>query len=165
LIVASDHGEAFGEHGAKTHGTTLYDEVLRVPLLFWRPGIEPAVVHEMVTLIDLGPTILDAFSLPTSPHIMGQSLLPFISGKSPELTRPILAETRLIQAFVNQDRMKLIFDTRSGRKELYDLKKDPEEKTDLAGDEQLMSQVWPPLQTFFRAHTIKREGYTPPFIR
>lgn len=165
LIVASDHGEAFGEHGAKTHGTTLYDEVLRVPLLFWRPGIEPGVVREMVTLIDLGPTILDAFSLPTSPHIMGQSLLPFLNGGSPKLTRPILAETRLIRAFVNRAGLKLIFDTRGGRKELYDLKKDPEEKEDLAGDERLMSQIWPEMDAFFRAHALQREGYSPPFIR
>lgn len=165
LIIASDHGEAFGEHGAKTHGTTLYDEVLRVPLLFWHPFIEPAVVQEMVTLIDLGPTILDVFSLPTSPHIMGQSLLPFLRGESPELSRPILAETRLIRSLVTREGMKLIFDTRSGRKELYDLKQDPKEAKNLAGDQQLIGRVWPEMDAFFRTHTIQREGYSPPFVR
>ncbi len=165
LIVSADHGEAFGEHKSNTHGTTLYDEGMHVPLFFWRPDGESKVVDDLVSLIDLGPTVLDAFSLATPGISMGQSLLAYLTDEPPRLTRPILSETRLMRALVSQERMKLILDTRSGRKELYDLKTDPSEEHNLADDKALLLPVQRELEAFFVAHQIRREGYELPYLR
>lgn len=165
LIVSADHGEAFGEHNSKTHGTTMYDETLRVPLIFWRPTARHRTVDDLVSLIDLGPTILDLFGIATPGHYMGQSLAPYLDGGSPELTRPIVAETRLMTAMVTTERLKLIVDTRSGRIELYDLTKDPGETRNLADDAALLDAPLSAMDTFFEAHTLKRNGYVPPFVK
>jgi arylsulfatase A-like enzyme len=60
VVVLSDHGEEFAEHGGMDHGTTLFDEVVRVPLLVKRPGGEGAGtrVLEPVSLVDVAPTVL-----------------------------------------------------------------------------------------------------------
>ena len=58
IAVASDHGEAFGEHGEISHSVFVYDTTLRVPLVIVGPGIAPSVVHGAVGLVDLAPTLL-----------------------------------------------------------------------------------------------------------
>lgn len=166
LIVSADHGEAFGEHNAKTHGTTMYDEALRVPLVFFRPGTPlRRRVDDLVSLIDLGPTILDLFENATPGHMMGQSLVPYLNGASPVLDRPVFAETRLMRTFITQDRMKLIEDTRTGRQELYNLEKDPHELENLADNVTLVSPLVAATASFFEVHTLRRDGYKPPFVK
>ena len=80
VVVASDHGEAFREHGVEGHAKDLYREVQSVPLIialpFWLdPGIE---VETRVANVDIWPTILDLMGLPSLPGAEGQSLLPLI---------------------------------------------------------------------------------------
>jgi choline-sulfatase len=58
IAVASDHGEAFGEHGEISHSVFVYDTTLRVPLVIVGPGIAPSVVRSAVGLVDLAPTLL-----------------------------------------------------------------------------------------------------------
>lgn len=166
LIVSADHGEAFGEHKSKTHGTTMYDEVLHVPLIFWRAGEAwRRQVEDVVTLVDLGPTILDVFGAATPGHMMGQSLVPYLNGGSPHLTRPVFAETRLMRALVTPERMKLIVDVRTGRRELYDLNQDPEEVNNLADEHNLLSEPLSLMESFFEVHTLRRDGYSLPFVK
>jgi arylsulfatase A-like enzyme len=98
VVLTSDHGEEFLEHGRHFHGYTTYGEMLNVPLLFWwpealPPGIE--VAHTVQT-IDLLPTLLDISRLPIPAAAQGQSLLPLLAGAAPtdlgwEL-RPAFAE-------------------------------------------------------------------------
>jgi len=80
VVVASDHGEAFLEHGFEGHARNLYREVAYVPLLIALPfrlarGIR---VSEQVSNVDVWPTILDLVGLPALPNVDGQSLLPLI---------------------------------------------------------------------------------------
>ena len=83
LILTSDHGEGFWEHGRhREHGNAFYNEVLKVPLIMLPPNgrsTEPAVVSQNVSNIDLFATITDVANIPTSASA-GQSLQRFFSG-------------------------------------------------------------------------------------
>lgn len=95
-VVLADHGEEFGEHGRLEHGGSLFDETLRVPLLFWGPGLVPVGVRrdEPVSLIDVTPTLLEFAGLAPPPGIDGTSLAGLIrSGELPPRRR-LFAEAR-----------------------------------------------------------------------
>lgn len=166
LILSSDHGEAFGEHGTSFHGQNLYEEQIRVPLLVRLPGNVGRVSDVPVTLMDLGPTVLDLFGLPTPGHFMGQSLVPLLAGQSPNLSRPIIAEGRLKQALVLPSGLKLIRNQKEGTFEIYDLNADPEERHNLydamgeAGPKEMQKLI-----AFFERHRIRRPGYAIPYRR
>ncbi len=162
LIFAADHGEAFGEHNSRFHAGTLYEELLRVPLLFRGPGIVPRKVDVPVSLIDLGPTLLDLFGQETPGWFMGQSLVPFLIGERTELTRPIAAEGgRRMQAMVFPDGYKAIVDLRRNTQEVYDLRVDPRELNNLAGTNSRADLALNDLRLFFSTHQLK--NYEPPW--
>jgi len=76
VVLASDHGEEFWEHKTYEHGKSVYDTVLRVPLVIVPPGERPrADVKTAVTLLDLGPTLLDLAGVPAPPNFAGRTLL------------------------------------------------------------------------------------------
>lgn len=132
IVLTADHGEAFGEHGKSYHATTLYSEVIHVPLLFRGPGLAPRRVDELVSLVDIAPTVLDFFGVPTPGRFMGQSLSTHLGGKQRELVRPVLAQTDDDQhALLFRDGFKLVLDRRGGTQELYDLSRDPGELENL----------------------------------
>jgi arylsulfatase A-like enzyme len=165
VIVSADHGEAFGEHGARTHGTNLYDEALKVPLLIHRSGHPGRRVDELVTTMDIGPTVLEIFGQPVPRHFMGESLVPFLKGETPKMTRPILAEARLKRALVLPNGLKVIVDTRTDQVELYDLNQDPKELENLSDDAGLLREPLATLEAFFGVHAYRQGDYRPPFIR
>lgn len=84
LIVTSDHGEALGDHGEKTHGLFAYETTLHVPLLLWNPGVlPPRVEKRMARHVDIVPTVLDALDVPPPKNLSGVSLLrPAPSGQT-----------------------------------------------------------------------------------
>jgi hypothetical protein len=132
FIISADHGEAFGEHGQNFHARSVYEELMHVPLLIHAPQLPRRRVDTPVTLMDLGPTILDLFGLPAPGSYMGQSIAPLLLGKPARLTRPIIADAgRQIQAFYFPDGKKVIFDRPKKTTEMYDLHADPAELTNL----------------------------------
>jgi arylsulfatase A-like enzyme len=163
LIVTADHGEAFAEHGAYYHATALYEEQIRVPLLISVPGVEPRAVSTPVSLVDLGPTILDLFGLATPGHFMGESLTAFLRGESPTLTRPIAAEVRLMHMLIDPDGYKSIIDDRTHIGEVYDLHRDPGEHRNLNDGGAAPAARLALLDAFFSAHRNQRPGYKLPF--
>lgn len=164
LIISADHGEAFGEHNTHHHRDTLYEELLRVPFMIHGPGIKPREVDTPVSVMDIGPTVLDLFGVETPGHFMGQSLVGFLRGERPKLTRPIAAEGRLKKALIFPDGMKAIVDDRHGTSEVYNLKADPGETSNLVdADDPRAAERISALRSFFGAHKIRRAGYTPPF--
>ena len=75
VILTSDHGEALGSHGEKTHGLFAYEPTLRVPLIVAAPGLPAGPRPDLARHVDLAPTILDALGAPVPPGLPGRSLL------------------------------------------------------------------------------------------
>jgi arylsulfatase A-like enzyme/Tfp pilus assembly protein PilF len=91
VVLTSDHGEAFGEHGEIAHSIFVYDTTLRVPLVIAGPAIAPRTVDGDVSLVDLAPTI--ASQLRTGAFDAdGIDLSPVLAGASPP-ARTIYAES------------------------------------------------------------------------
>ena len=83
IVLAGDHGEAFGEKQEKGHGVFIYESTMKVPLIFYAAKSLPQgkQIEERVRLIDLMPSVLDLLNIPVSPDIQGTSLLPHVEGK------------------------------------------------------------------------------------
>ncbi len=141
IIVTADHGEAFGEHNSLGHGT-LYDELLRVPLIMVGPGIKAGtVVKEVVELIDLAPTVAELVGIGGVDGFRGKSLLPLMKGN--QKTSEGTISTRVIPEFGQRlisyrvpewkyIRTESLDDTNTVLlEELYDLGSDPQEKHNL----------------------------------
>ena len=77
VIVTSDHGEGFGEHGQFGHGGWLHETLLRIPLIVRLPqgGARSRVIEYPVRLVDVAPTVLDLVGVPLPPTWIGTSLL------------------------------------------------------------------------------------------
>lgn len=174
VVITSDHGEEFKEHGRTAHGHALYDESIRVPLIILAPGLAPRVVEENVSLIDVAPTILDLLHLPAEPAFEGRSLVELMNDRSlgnwllsqnaPE--QDVISELPPTgsrfdvrahsQALVRKSlKLLLALQGRSGKKEavpeIYDLATDPGEKkpnsAELAAERET-------LQTALREQTL-----------
>jgi arylsulfatase A-like enzyme len=167
ILLVSDHGEAFGEHGQQFHATTLYDVMIRVAMIVHVPGARAREVDTPVSLIDVAPTVLDLMGTRTPGSYMGQSLVPFIRGRSPFLQRPIVADSsRLQRAMVFADGMKIIEDRRKQTVELYDLVRDPGEEHNLVEERETEAEGrLSTLRAFFAVHALRRPGYEVPFGR
>lgn len=92
VVVTSDHGEEFLEHGRLAH-TQVYDETLHVPLLVIHPGVTPRRVPALVQGIDLFPTLLELAGVGVPEHASGRSLVPHLRGGGPPSRAHAYAET------------------------------------------------------------------------
>lgn len=131
FIVSSDHGEGFGENGVHYHNKTLYDVVVRVPLMIQLPGVKPKVVTQNVSVIDIGPTILDLFQLPTPGFFMSETLTPFLIGGRANPNRLMFMETRAEYGMVFPDGIKVMIRRKGGTEEIYNVHEDPDEQRNL----------------------------------
>lgn len=138
VVVLGDHGESLGEHQERTHGLTLYEATVHVPLIFRFPDSSPAASRSStpVSLIDVFPTLLSELGVPFVKTGTGRTLAPAIRGE--ELPPfPIYIETdhpygeggwSPQRGLISED-WKYI---RSPRPELYHLARDPRELTNRA---------------------------------
>ena len=137
IIVTSDHGEALFEHGRWEHGGSLFDEVIRVPLIVSGPGVRPGRISAPASLTDLMPTILDALAIEPERDLSfaGESLWPVLTGSGDLAERAIFVEGTLYgaeQKAVIQWPYKVIHQLEGNRSLLFDLDADPGELADLA---------------------------------
>ncbi len=143
FVISSDHGTELYEHRRFDHGFTLYDELLRVPLVVRLPG--PArgrVVTDRVSSIDVMPTIIDLLDVDAPAglrrQLRGTSLVPAMRGEPAR--RDCFAETDYREytykrCIVTPDGWKLVCTMETGVRELFDLTADPGETRDLSAAE------------------------------
>ncbi len=169
VIFASDHGFYFGEHGmfgkgmvrnepgakafqGKWYRSPLYEEVTRIPLLIYLPGVEPARVDALVAFPDLMPTIMELAGLERPEFVQAVSVMPLIRGKRSKQHDLIVTswplynvgqQIRVVDDFerrleeplpstVSDGEWSLIYATSGEPVELYHTLSDPEQRENLA---------------------------------
>ncbi|MGH0031666.1 MAG: sulfatase-like hydrolase/transferase [Myxococcota bacterium] len=141
IVVFSDHGEEFLDHGDFGHGPSVYQELARVPLLVKLPGQVGGgrVVERPVGLVDLAPTVLALLGLPVPESFVGADLSGVLLGTDDGAfleERPIYVDVPDVTARVaalRRGSWKLV--RRGDVRELYDLASDPREQRDLSARE------------------------------
>lgn len=144
IVLFADHGTEFYEHKRFDHGYTLYDELVRVPLIIRIPGVRGGrIISQQVSTLDVVPAILEILGLnpgePFKSQMQGQSLVSLLT----DTKRPghdVFIETDYRnythkRAIRTDDGWKFILTLESGQEELYSLKPDPQEQNNLIGTE------------------------------
>ena len=145
VVITSDHGEEFLEHGNLRHSISLYDELLRIPLMIRMPGQrEGRSFREPMTLADLTPTLMELLGFPALPHLDGASVASLIEGDGPPReSSPSFAhiDTTLSKRWsLRHGDLKIIWGDQAPALgapapeewELYDLQHDPGEQVNVA---------------------------------
>lgn len=130
IALTADHGEEFRDHGGVYHGSTLYEEQIRVPLIIHVPGVDPRRVSAPVELVDVAPTLLSLVDH-ADPTMRGDDLRPLF-GEDVDWS-PAFAAVSYKKMVVRWP-YKLVADLRFDLYEIYDLHQDPRERVNLAGD-------------------------------
>jgi len=139
IIITSDHGDEFTEHGGLSHDGKMYKELINVPLLVYNGSFHPSIVDKPVSLIDLPPTICSMFEVEPAPSFKGKSLYPFedikpytlygeamgkIGHKEQDTDKPI--------HYIVEDGIKAIFKEDGSLWEAYDTGDDPLDTKDIS---------------------------------
>ncbi|MFN7964099.1 MAG: sulfatase [Acidobacteriota bacterium] len=144
VVFTADHGEEFKEHGGQGHGHTVFEEIVRIPLVIVGPGVKAARHSEQVSLLDLGPTLLQLAGLtaPTEFGTQGRSFASLLSGGGNpkewnDAYHELIYPTKGIAFAYRDQSWKLVSIAQDsyGRKEqslLFDLATDPTEQNDLS---------------------------------
>jgi arylsulfatase A-like enzyme len=136
IVLASDHGEEFWEHGSFEHGHTLYEELIRIPLFIKLPGQGPRIRESRrVSSGSIYATVLELCGIKDDPRWLSyRSLAPFLGNGVPDGS-PILSDSPLYyedrEAWI-QDSRKCIHSRVTDRVEMFDLERDPGERRDLS---------------------------------
>jgi len=138
IVYTSDHGETAGEHGLWAKGT-FFDGSAKVPLIVSAPGLFPSGVrvHSNVSMLDIGPTLLDVAGGPPLPHAAGRSLSDLARGNDPQWPDTALCEAKAVglgrmvrrgawKLNVYQDHPEELFNIEEDPLELNDRRDDPD---------------------------------------
>lgn len=141
IIITSDHGDEFGEHGGLSHDGKMFRELIDIPLIIKIPESDQKATAypQLVSNIDIAPTIVYLFGIPQPVEFQGQPLLPLENcrdricfgeaiskkGRQKETDRPIF--------YCRTGELKMIYEVESDKWSLYDLKTDPHEIKNLFG--------------------------------
>ncbi|MBN8549025.1 MAG: sulfatase [Deltaproteobacteria bacterium] len=137
IIITSDHGESFLEHGRIGHSESLYKELLMVPLIVSGPGIKPQRISEAVNLVDIFPTVLDLLGFPASTQPDGHTLAALLHGQQESFSRPPyqlseLHRGKMLRSLIDPVDEHFILDLETNTAQLFKLPVDPLETKDLA---------------------------------
>lgn len=163
VIVIADHGEEFFEHGKKGHRNNLFEESLRVPLILQVPGFTPrrSRVDEVVSLVDLYPTVCELLGAPCEPGRPGVSLLGFLQLDEPRLRGDALAEltrdsrkTRLLSLVRRQDKVIM----RLGRPTIHYIDDPSRERDGLRATARELAEQSPPAKDILERLRTRAES-------
>lgn len=141
VILTTDHGDEFGEHGGLSHDGKMYSELVHVPLIVYEPCREKGEVCDtLVSTIDIPPTIVHLFGLDPIPAFQGHSLLPLedypVKGVFGEALDKHGSQEKGEEKEVHyyqEGNLKIIYQERDDFWELYNLKTDPSELKNIVG--------------------------------
>ncbi len=134
VIVISDHGDEFWEHGDVGHAQGPHQELVHVPFMIHAPGLLPAgrVIQTEVEAMDLAPTVLDLSGIPVPDSMQGQSVLPVALDEVAYAPSASMTQNGSMARGIKSGRYRLIH-SGVGRIELYDEIADPREQTEIVG--------------------------------
>ncbi len=171
IVITSDHGEEFLDHGGVLHSQTQYQELLHVPIIMCGPGIPRSKrLKNIVSLVDVMPTILSLLCVPKPSSLDGFDLSPLWQQSASQLPRRYLfAEASKdsvtpdqhnikydIKRAVRDPRYKLHYDRLTEEIKMYDLQNDPLEKIDVASQHpSLLDSMFSQLKSFMAIDEIK----------
>jgi arylsulfatase A-like enzyme len=148
VVLTSDHGEEFGEHGKFDH-TQLYQELLHVPLIIRHPQLDRGIrISRRVSLLGLTPTILELLGIDGSYEFQGTSLL------RPQAREEIFAEKTGSGRTLIVDDRKLLW--RGDKSELYDLSSDPGETRNMAAANATADRLRERIDEISQANSTRR---------
>ena len=148
VIITSDHGEEFMEHGSILHGRTYYQEIMRIPLIIRGPGVAQGIrIDRPASLVDIAPTVLGLLSL-RAPDTAFDGVDLSSALRSPKRAnaannrqptdRLLFAEADHgneqpdLKRMARQGRFKLVLNVATGESRLHDLLEDPDERVDIS---------------------------------
>jgi len=172
VVFMSDNGFSCGHHGfwGKGNGTNprnMYENSIKVPAIFSHPGTIPAgrVESTMVSAYDFMPTLLEYLDLPSPPerNLPGRSFLPLLRGRPMQRSEPVVVYDEYGPVrMIRTQRWKYVYRHSYGPDELFDLVEDPDERNNLAGDEQYaerMAELKARMDEWFARYVIpSRDG-------
>ncbi|MFW5966231.1 MAG: sulfatase [Persicimonas sp.] len=160
IVITSDHGEEFWDHGGVGHGRGVHQEMVHVPIMFYYPPLFPedTTVDAGADVIDIYPTILDALGAEVPEKVQGKSLLPLVHGTHGGYPEPTVATHYLREYGMQAKHWKLYL--KHGRFSLYDREEDHGEQSDAAADHPLASRWMQDAMGWFRAHRSDWEKST-----
>jgi arylsulfatase A-like enzyme len=163
VVITSDHGEEFLDHGDVLHGRSLYEELVHVPLIMTGPGIPAGRrIAGAASHVDILPTALAILGIAIPQDLDGRDLS--LAWREPsrwESDRHIFSETDVwlsmekgnFRRSVRRGRFKLHYDRLTESKTVFDLEKDPSETTDISRDEPALTRaLWSALEQFMESN-------------
>ena len=161
IVLMSDHGEEFGEHGGLLHADTLFEEVLRVPIAMKGPTIQKATISNPTSLLDIAPTLLALVTPDIPKSWQGHDLLSESGFASNDKERILFSETFFLGPHIPSKDPRILGFTKGVKKLIqkrnhgefeawyFNLSQDPEEKTNLLNTQEAeVARFYPLLEAY-----------------
>jgi arylsulfatase A-like enzyme len=171
FVIGGDNGEAFYEHGFSAHASSLFNEVVKVPMIFRVPGLGAGLDDRPAMFLDVPPSILQLLGLPAHPGFQGISL--FEPRPDPDRSLYTIVQTpAAFQSAIVRSGFKLLYSEWDGRYFLWDQVNDPAEKRPLAASRPDLVQdldrrlkLWRQEQLAYYADVPRQSREYPPVIK
>jgi arylsulfatase A-like enzyme len=172
VVIGGDNGEAFYEHGFASHASSLFNEVMKVPMIIRAPDLEPGLDPRPAMFLDIPPSVFGLLGLPPHPGFQGISL--FDPNPDPDRSIYMIVQTpAAFQSAIVRSGYKLLYSEWDGRNFLYDLVNDPAEtptknlaasRPDLLEDLTRRLRLWRREQLSYYADVSRQSREYPPVI-